>query len=80
MRASRQGAGIEEGFFPQKARKGAAVLTSRTPFGMTVYFFFVVEEEPKRDTGLKTRHYKDARVSLRGLGVGHEHRRECLCH
>ncbi len=47
---------------------------------MTVYFFFVVEEEPKRDTGLKTRHYKDARVSLRGLGVGHEHRRECLCH
>ncbi len=31
------GGSIEEGFFPQKARKGAAVLTSRTSFGMTVF-------------------------------------------
>ena len=29
---------IEEGFFPQKARKGAAVLTTRTSFGMTGCF------------------------------------------
>ncbi len=28
--------GREEGLFPQKARKGAAVLTSRTAFGMTM--------------------------------------------
>ncbi len=30
---------IEEGFFPQKARKGPTVLTSRTPFGMTGVIF-----------------------------------------
>lgn len=35
--------GIEEGFFPHKARKGAAVLTARTTFGMTCFFC----EEPR---------------------------------
>ncbi len=33
--------GIEEGFFPQKARKRAAVLTSRILFGMTGIYFEV---------------------------------------
>ncbi len=28
-------ASIEEGFFPKKERKGTAVLSLRTPFGMT---------------------------------------------
>ena len=32
---------IKEGFFPQRARKGAAVLTARTPSGMTCSFFVV---------------------------------------
>ena len=35
-----RGGSIKEGFFPRKARKGAAVLTSRTPFGM--------ERKPRR--------------------------------
>ncbi len=42
----RQDVWIEEGFFPQKARKGAAVLTSRTPFGMTCVFW--VGRNPRR--------------------------------
>ncbi len=29
---------IEEGFFPQKTRKGAAVLAARTPLGRTRVF------------------------------------------
>jgi hypothetical protein len=34
---------IEKGFFPQKARKGAEVLTSRIPFGITGLFLFFLE-------------------------------------
>ena len=35
--------GIEEGFFPRKARKGAEVLTSRTSFGRTSFFLLIEE-------------------------------------
>ena len=33
------GGSSEGGFFPQRARKGAAVLTARTSFGMTGSIF-----------------------------------------
>jgi hypothetical protein len=39
VKKSGRGVGIEEGFFSQRARKGAVVLTSLTSFGMAGLFF-----------------------------------------
>ncbi|MGB2634237.1 MAG: hypothetical protein WAM58_09900 [Candidatus Acidiferrum sp.] len=47
---------IEEGFFPQKTQKGAAFLTARTSFGMTVFFC-----GESQGAGLKARRYNGKR-------------------
>ena len=49
---------IEEGFFPQRTRKGAAVLSARTSFGMTFIFW---------ESKMRARGYKPWSTPRKGL-------------
>ncbi len=75
LRVKRSGrrVGIEEEFFPRRARKGAAVLTSRTLFGVTGLFFFCVGmRNPGAKGGVTVpRELGLGRIERRGLFAGH---------
>ncbi|MGB2635760.1 MAG: hypothetical protein WAM58_17660 [Candidatus Acidiferrum sp.] len=57
---------IEEGFFPQRTRKGAAVLSARTSFGMTGIFWRTQDA----GTGLQTLEHSKKRLTPRGPAPG----------
>lgn len=60
---------IEKGLFPQKARKGAAVLAAKAPLGIAMCYF--VEDWNSRLVDLKFGHYTKRIVRL----VSGPHRR-----